>query len=137
MCKTEERASATNTRPASVSSPRLAFGLVYGELQGKTGTDPLKGEELRVARNGSFYLFAIPSGDNRLFCFIARARGNPQNHFPVLQLFSRYLSNLKRLSSCSSSFHLRKYFSGVPTVPYCRPSESLPAKTNCTVLKNL
>ena len=21
-------------------------------------------------------------------------------------------------------------------VPYCRPSESLPAKTNCTVLKN-
>ena len=24
----------------------------------------------------------------------------------------------------------------MPMVPYCRPSESLPAKTNCTVLKN-
>ena len=49
---------------------------------------------------------------------------------------SRYLSSLKRLLSASSSFHLRKYFSGVPMVPYCSPSESLPAKTICTVLKN-
>ena len=51
-------------------------------------------------------------------------------------ILSRYLSSLKRLLSASSSFHLRKYFSGVPMAPYCRPSESLPAKMNCTVLKN-
>ena len=49
---------------------------------------------------------------------------------------SRYLSSLKRLLSASSSFHFRKYFSGVPIEPYCNPSESLPAKMNCTVLKN-
>ena len=51
-------------------------------------------------------------------------------------ILSRYLSSLKRLSSASSSFHFRKYFSGVPMAPYCSPSESLPAKMSCTVLKN-
>ena len=51
-------------------------------------------------------------------------------------ILSRYLSSLKRVSRVSSSFHLRKYFSGVPMVPYCSPSESFPAKMNCTVLKN-
>ena len=37
--------------------------------------------------------------------------------------------------SASSSFHLRKYFSGVPIVPR-NPSESLPASTTWTVEKN-
>ena len=37
-------------------------------------------------------------------------------------ILSRYLSSLKRLLSASSSFHFRKYFSGVPIVPYCSPS---------------
>src|SRR5579872_5178261 len=50
-------------------------------------------------------------------------------------ILSRYLSSLKRVLSASSSFHFRKYFSSVPIAPYCRPSESLPAKINCTVLK--
>ena len=48
----------------------------------------------------------------------------------LLHTLSRYLSNLKRLLSVSSSFHFRKYFSSVWIVPYCNPSELFPAKTN-------
>ena len=36
-------------------------------------------------------------------------------------ILSRYLSSLRRLLSSSSSFHLRKNFSGVPMVPYRKP----------------
>ena len=73
--------------------------------------------------------FFMPPSNSTKSCISSISRS-------LAHIFSRYLSSLKRLLSCSSSFHLRKYFSGVPTVPYCRPSESLPAKTNCTVLKN-
>src|SRR5665213_2441450 len=54
----------------------------------------------------------------------------------LAHILSRYLSSLKRLLSCSSSFQWRKYFSCVPIAPHCNPSESLPATMNCTVLKN-
>lgn len=51
-------------------------------------------------------------------------------------ILRRYLSSLERLSSSSSSFHFRKYFSSVSIAPYFNPSESLPAKTIWTVEKN-
>lgn len=50
-------------------------------------------------------------------------------------LAPNHWSSLWWLLSASSSLHLRTYLAGVPTVPYCGPSESFPVKTNCTVLK--
>src|SRR5262249_32263453 len=36
--------------------------------------------------NGSFYLFSIPAGKNRLLCLVTGSGSNPQNQFAVLQL---------------------------------------------------
>ena len=73
--------------------------------------------------------FLMPPSNSTKSCTSSSSRA-------LLHILSRYLSSLKRLLSASSSFQVRKYFSGVSMAPYCKPSESLPAITSCTVLKN-
>ncbi len=73
--------------------------------------------------------FLMPPSNSTKSCISSISRS-------LQQSFCRYLSSLKSALSCSSSFQRRNIVSGVPIVPYRRPSESLPANTNCTVLKN-